>query len=231
VAKVAKAAGAAGGFLKKMLGDLIRPAKKRIGDAAHKVNLKVPGGKSVRNAHGVKVRDWRGRTIKTDDLRHPNANLLDQKALKNAANRPKAAREADAFRPGAPRTDPEVQSLTRGYTNKPGGDWPDPNAHPQGFGNGDLREPAVLRPGEQIDRFGHGFGRFTSPAGEPYAQRALPDSNLDAGYHRYEVVRDLPAWRGDIAPAMNQAGGGTQHYLPAPIVDLEHAGYVRRVYP
>lgn len=32
-----------------------------------------------------------------------------------------------------------------------------------------------------VDRFGSEFGNFVSPAGAPYAQRALPPSNLVAG--------------------------------------------------
>lgn len=236
MARVAKAAGATGGFLKKMLGDLIRPAKKRLGDAvdtaktaARKANARIPGGRSVRNADGVRVRDWRGRPIRTEDLRHPHSDLLDHDALRRSARDTTGARDTLAKTPGADASHPTVRDLTKNYDGKTDNKWPDAERHPDGFSTPEDRHPAVLNPGDRIDRFGWGYGQYTSPAGIPYEQRALPPSNITRGYHQYEVVRPLPVWQGGIAPAQGQAGGGVQHYLPYPAVDLIRGGYLREI--
>jgi hypothetical protein len=84
----------------------------------------------------------------------------------------------------------------------------------------------TLRRGERIDRFGaEPRGRYLSPDGTPYEQRALPPGNLSGapgdtaphGYHRYQVQRPFNVESGPIAPAFNQPGGGTQH-----VVDGSH---------
>ncbi|MGV9797639.1 TNT domain-containing protein [Mycobacterium sp. NPDC003449] len=105
--------------------------------------------------------------------------------------------------------------------------WPDQQLHPQGFATPESRIPAVLHPGEMFDRYGPGFGQFGSPVGTAFPDRALPPQSLDAGYHRYEVVRPVPIWQGPIAPAMGQPGGGIQYYFPNSIVDLVNAGYLK----
>ena len=46
-------------------------------------------------------------------------------------------------------------------------------------GGGPIEGNLILAKGTLIDRFGSEFGRFASPAGAPYTQRALPPSNLD----------------------------------------------------
>lgn len=195
--------------------------------------------------------DIDGRTIPTDELAHPEADLLDQGLLDDAASKPD--RVADALTPGAPSTHPEVQSMVSDGYDPHGGlpeddwnreywpsgardmhgnpdlVWPDPQDHPQGFSAPEDRTPAVLKPGDSFDRFGPGFGQFGSPVGTEFSARGLPPNSLDAGYHRYEVVRPIPIWEGPIAPAMGQPGGGTQYYFPRSIVDLVNAGYLREV--
>ena len=195
--------------------------------------------------------DSSGRTISTDDLVHPNADLIDGSLVDNAYANPN--RVNDALSPGAPSTHPEVQTLvTPEYDPRggmpeedwnsrywPSGEadihgrphlvWPDPQSHPQGFATPESRVPVVLQPGEIFDRFGPGFGQFGSPPGTEFAARGLPPYSLEAGYHRYEVVRPIPVWQGPIAPALGQPGGGMQYYLPHAIVDLVNAGYLREV--
>ncbi|WP_084787197.1 glycohydrolase toxin TNT-related protein [Nocardia sp. Root136] len=110
--------------------------------------------------------------------------------------------------------------------------WADGDLYPQGFSSPTDRHPAVLQPGEVIDRFGGPNGRFTSPAGVPYPQRALPPTNLDGdSYHQYEVLRPLPVWQGGIAPQMGEPGRGSQHHLPVSVQALIDAGYLREVDP
>ncbi|WP_157849044.1 TNT domain-containing protein [Mycolicibacterium setense] len=195
--------------------------------------------------------DSSGRTIPTDQLVHPQESLLDRGLLDAASSNPN--RVSDALTPGAPRTDPEVQAMVpnnydplgglsedawkreywpSGRTDARGNPelvWPDPETQPQGFSTPECRTPTVLNPGERFDRFGPGFGQFGSPLGTEFPDRALPPHSLDAGYHRYEVVRPIPIWEGPIAPAMGQPGGGTQYYFPNSIVDLVNAGYLKEV--
>jgi hypothetical protein len=199
------------------------------------------------------VRDYDadGRTIPTDRLVHPEANLLDQGLIDAAASSPD--RVSDALSPGAPSTHPEVQQMVSDTYDPLGGldedawnrdywptgnrdahgnpdlVWPDPMAHPQGFDSPEGRTPAVLEPGATFDRFGPGFGQFGSPVGTAFPERALPPHSLDAGYHRYEALRPVPMWEGRIAPAMGQPGGGVQYYFTHSIVDLVNAGYLREV--
>lgn len=109
--------------------------------------------------------------------------------------------------------------------------WADKTTHPEGFLSATDRHPVVLPVGEVIDRFGPPVGRFTSPPGVSYPERALPPTNLDNGYHQYEVIRPLPVWRGPIAPQMGEAGLGTQHYLPVSVQALIAGGYLREVPP
>ena len=66
----------------------------------------------------------------------------------------------------------------------------------------------------------------------PFPERGLPPENLSGNnYHQYEVVRPIPVWEGRIAEAMGQPGGGTQYFMPHPVVDLVNAGYLREVAP
>jgi Tuberculosis necrotizing toxin len=83
------------------------------------------------------------------------------------------------------------------------------------------RHTETLVPGQRIDRFGPENGRFLSPEGTPFPDRALPPDSLIArpgdhaphGYHRYEVTWPFQVSSGPAAPAFGQSGGGIQHYL------------------
>ncbi|GAA3439682.1 TNT domain-containing protein [Kutzneria kofuensis] len=195
--------------------------------------------------------DANGKTVPTDDLTHPHKNLLDDNLIKKAQANPN--RVQDALTPGADRNHPAVKDIVPKEYDPTGGlgqaewnkkywpsgqkdahgnpdlVWPDPQKHPQGFDSPESRQPSVLQPGQTIDRFGPGFGRFTSPTDTPFPQRGLPPNNLSDGYHQYEVVHPIPVWEGPIAPAMGQDGGGTQYYMPHSVIDLVNAGYLREV--
>lgn len=80
-----------------------------------------------------------------------------------------------------------------------------------------------------IDRYGSPNGRFTSPVGTPFEMRGLPSSRIGDDYTVYEVTRRLPVRTGLIAPWMDSAGFGIQHWLPAGAQDLVDAGYLRVV--
>lgn len=232
-----------------------------------------PGPPTPPHRPPIQHHDPSGKTIRTDNLSHPDGHLLDQTLLDQAANNPNRA--TDALAPGADMNHPAVQAIVPGTYHRDGFDangnpmsraqweaqywpngtydgrgnrdltWPDPQLHPEGFNSPTDRAPAVLQPGQQIDRFGPGFGRFASPTDTPFPERGLPPDNLydmrdpsqpgvnpngpAPSYHRYEVIKPIPVWEGPIAPAMGQPGGGVQYYTPRAIIDLVNAGYLREV--
>jgi len=94
---------------------------------------------------------------------------------------------------------------------KPDGSWDWP-------GNGGFHGDSVdiaHQTGDLLDRFGDSGGRYLSPSGTSYAERAIPPFNLNPmspnlGYHRYEVLRPFDAPTGYVSPAFGQPGMGLQ---------------------
>ncbi|WP_084724941.1 TNT domain-containing protein [Streptacidiphilus melanogenes] len=104
-------------------------------------------------------------------------------------------------------------------TNQSGWWYPDNN----GFVLRDGRpvEHALrLRAGQLVDLFGSGRGSFLAPVGTPYAERALPPTNLDeysatgpvVNYHLYRVAKQFIVQAGPIRPWFGQPGLGTQYW-------------------
>ncbi|WP_030607300.1 TNT domain-containing protein [Streptomyces sclerotialus] len=93
--------------------------------------------------------------------------------------------------------------------------------------NGEVdKEPTKLRTGQRLDRFGSEFGGYLAPAGDRYAERALPPQNLNTrepaapcDYHTYKVIKPFWVWQGSIAPWFEQPGGGQQIKLDAVFLD------------
>jgi hypothetical protein len=93
----------------------------------------------------------------------------------------------------------------------------------------------TLEAGQVLDRFGSNSGRFLSPYGTAYAERALPPSNLDTfeplypnNYHIFRVLKPFAADGGTAAAWFGQPGGGIQYrlddkYFPGEVVSPEHA--------
>ncbi len=83
-----------------------------------------------------------------------------------------------------------------------------------------IKHAVALRPGSLVDRFGYPGGAYLSPAGTPFAARALPPQNLDtpvaaplSNYHEYCVLRRFRVDSGPIAPWFAQPGLGIQFKL------------------
>ncbi|WP_405392938.1 TNT domain-containing protein [Streptomyces sp. NBC_01102] len=93
--------------------------------------------------------------------------------------------------------------------------------------NGEIdKEPAKLRTGQRLDRFGSEYGSYLAPAGDPYTERALPPQNLNTrdaavpcDYRVYKVAKPFWVWQGSIAPWFEQRGGGQQIKLDAVFLD------------
>ncbi|GAB2896705.1 hypothetical protein GCM10022245_34820 [Streptomyces mayteni] len=78
--------------------------------------------------------------------------------------------------------------------------------------------PKTLEFGDLVDRFGPPSGRFLSPAGVLFAERALPPDALNpvgdehhVDYHCYEVRDDITVEAGSARPWFDQPGGGAQY--------------------
>lgn len=80
---------------------------------------------------------------------------------------------------------------------------------------GTIKENQTIPAGTIIDRYGSQWGKYTSPAGVPYEQRALPYIENPNAYHKYEVLKPIDnVTISEIAPAFEQVGGGIQYELP-----------------
>lgn len=91
-------------------------------------------------------------------------------------------------------------------------------------------------PGAIFDRFGDEYGKFISPEGALFGQRALPPSALDGGYHRYVVLRPLDSNIGyarisRIARAFEQEGGAIQLQLPDSVRALLKSKHIKEIMP
>ena len=78
-----------------------------------------------------------------------------------------------------------------------------------------ITQPANLEAGDIIDRYGHPYGRFTSPVGEEeiiaFNKRGLPYPEGYQDYHQYRVIHDLT--RSNIEVAFNNASPELRKYL------------------
>ncbi|RAX45808.1 hypothetical protein DQ354_07965 [Arthrobacter sp. AQ5-06] len=221
--------------------DLAVTDAARLAEAATKVEKL--------DATGIAYYAPDGRTIQTEDLIHPRAELeqfeyeSQSSTLGLPADSPLVQRQLpEEFEIWDGKTREDYVELYANGTRPNGAPrirsdaWPDDQLHPQGFLSPESRTPVVLQPGHLIDRYGAPFGNFTSPVGENFPDRALPDFSLEKfarrdGYHQYEVLHELPAWAGPAAPALGKAGGATQYYTQLRILDLLENGFIREVTP
>ena len=95
---------------------------------------------------------------------------------------------------------------------------------------GTIKKGQRLSVGTIIDRYGNQYGKYTSPVGIPYEQRALPYVENPNAYHQYEVLEPIDnVTVSEIAEAFEQPGGGIQYELPASIKQLIKDGYIKEV--
>jgi Tuberculosis necrotizing toxin len=132
-----------------------------------------------------------------------------------------------------------------GFYDAPGDHWDWPGN--DGFA-GD-RAAMAMKPGETVDRFGPPTGRYLSPGGTTFPERALPPDSLNpltvdgvhvSPYAAYEVVKPFDAQVGYVAPAFGQPGGGLQIFVDKDLLGtgdranvqwlLDH-GYLKPVAP
>ena len=82
-------------------------------------------------------------------------------------------------------------------------------------------DKVVLNPGSIIlSRYGDNAGRYVSPAGTSYEERALAPNTDRNDEHWFVIQEPIEADRGVIAAWFNQKGGGIQYKLQERIRDL-----------
>ncbi|MEU5691213.1 TNT domain-containing protein [Actinosynnema sp. NPDC020468] len=86
------------------------------------------------------------------------------------------------------------------------------------------REPVVLEPGAELDRFGPEEGNLVYAAGTMFGNRSLPPDWLNRRYHVYRVAKPVPALKGVAVPWFGQPGGGTGYFLAESVRALLASG-------
>lgn len=91
---------------------------------------------------------------------------------------------------------------------------------PEQYGKPGTYENTTLKPGTTLDRYGGPGGNFTSPPGTPFGERALPYDISKMPYKKYEVLREIPVEKSEIAPWFDEPGGGVQYKTEQTIQQL-----------
>lgn len=204
------------------------------------------------------IKSLRGLLDQLKPLLDKATELFDT-LLHGARSTAHSTRESVAALPGVRRLDPRRNKLIDdidGWTDqaaipgyKPYGDLSPQefvDTHLNGFtetGYPDWRwpgdngfdgppSPHGLDVGDKIDRIapGGGDGRFASPSGTPFPDRAIPPDRLSPAFSTtdYTVLKPLPSdvVKGPIAHAFEQPGGGVQYYFPKGIQWYIRNGYL-----
>ncbi len=102
--------------------------------------------------------------------------------------------------------------------------WPENNGTVK-----DSEHEVILQPGTVLDRYGGTGGEYLGNPDDSYDKRSLPykdDDKAKNSYHKYQVVRPIPAVEGTIAPYFGEKGGGTQYYTSMTVEELLEQGYI-----
>lgn len=100
-----------------------------------------------------------------------------------------------------------------------------------GYKDGFVGTPVtiLLPPGTVIDRYGGESGRFLSPAGTSFGERALPPAAEYEPPRVYKVVKPLPVKEGKAAAWFDQPGGGTQYKTEMSVEELLIGEFIEEV--
>ena len=102
--------------------------------------------------------------------------------------------------------------------------------YPSNDGAVGLIVTVTLPAGDVLTRYGKPTGRYVSPDGMTFEQRALPSTTSEDDFHVYCVERPIDGvQKGKIAPWFGRTGGGIQYKLPDRIVNLMEASMLREV--
>lgn len=97
----------------------------------------------------------------------------------------------------------------------------DGSIHKDGFLNGEYKESVIL-PGTRINRIGSNpTGRYFSPAGATFGEKALPPFMKLQPDSDYISLKKIPIREGLVAPWFDEPGMGIQYYTYLPMRELE----------
>ena len=97
----------------------------------------------------------------------------------------------------------------------------DGSIHKYGFLNGKYKESVIL-PGTRINRIGSNpTGRYFSPEGATFGEKALPPFMKLQPNSDYIVLKEIPTKEGLVAPWFDEPGMGIQYYIYSTIDELE----------
>ena len=121
---------------------------------------------------------------------------------------------------------PKYFDQKTGYAIYPGMDG---DINIDGFTNG-VYKIETLTPGTTIDRYGsNGTGKYFSPEGTSYGDRALPPFMEKEPYAKYEVLTPFEVKSGEIVPWFDQPGHGTQYLSPYSVDELIRYGFIKEL--
>ena len=104
----------------------------------------------------------------------------------------------------------------------------DGSIHKDGFLNGEYKESVIL-PGTRINRIGSNpTGRYFSPAGATFGEKALPPFMKLQPDSDYISLKEIPIREGLVAPWFDEPGMGIQYYTYLPMRELEKGGYLHK---
>ncbi|MBA4123983.1 MAG: TNT domain-containing protein [Acidobacteria bacterium] len=164
------------------------------------------------------------------------ATALDLFLLKRAAfGKPNTAQQSLKTLGGLPET--EIATKAAATTNnvtkvKQSAKWVDEAGnikYPPNDGFAGVPKRITLKPGTLIDRYGVEGGKYVSPKGTTYPERALAPGSKTKPYHIYEVVKPIEGLGGKVVPWFDEPGGGIQYKFDKTIKQLLDGGYIKEV--
>lgn len=95
---------------------------------------------------------------------------------------------------------------------------------------GDIQTIIISAGSVLLSRYGYNGGRYVSPAGTSYEERALSRRTDLSNLHHFVVLKDIEnVEMGTIASWFNQKGGGIQYKFQQQIKTLLELGYLKEV--
>ena len=105
----------------------------------------------------------------------------------------------------------------------------DGSIYKHGFLNGEYKESVIL-PGTRINRIGSNpTGRYFSPEGATFGEKALPPFMKLQPNSDYIVLKEIPTKEGLVAPWFDEPGMGIQYYTYLTIGELEKGNFLLKL--
>ena len=105
----------------------------------------------------------------------------------------------------------------------------DGSIHKDGFLDGKYKESVIL-PGTRINRIGSNpTGRYFSPEGATFGEKALPPFMKLQPNSDYIVLKEIPTKVGLVAPWFDEPGMGIQYFTYSTIDELEKGRFLLRL--